>query len=135
MSVRLKKTTRPNTLFIFKELTLGALSVLSVGLVLFEFLGHPSERQVSDLARVDLAIACLFLLDFIIGLGTATNRKEYWHYNWYFLLAAIPLSDTLTESLRGLRVLALFRLVRAGGHLGFGVRESRRRGRARRSET
>lgn len=116
--VMLKKRINVSGIFIFKELALGSLSILSLGLVLFELLAHPSTALIKTLAEVDFGIACLFLLDFAIGLMVATSPKQYWHDNWYFLLASIPLTDTLTETLRGLRVLSLFRLIRVGGHLG-----------------
>ena len=125
MSKILKKT-KPNKLFVAKEVILGSLGVLSVGLVLLELLGHLSEQQVDDLAHVDFAVACVFLLDFIVSLVNVKNRGKYLQHNWYFLLAAIPLTDVVTGLLRGLRVLSVLRLVRAGGHLGFGVKESRR---------
>ena len=117
---------KPNKLFIFKELTLGVLAVLSVGLVLFELLGHPSGQQTKDIAHVDFGIACTFLLDFALSLSATRNRRQYLRHNWYFLLAAIPFTDTVTESLRVLRVLSLVRLVRAGEHLGFAAQENSR---------
>jgi|SRR5665647_1537741 len=119
-----KKPAKPNKLFVLKELTLGVLAVLSLGLVLFELLGHPSHQQTKDITHIDFGIACTFLLDFAISLSATHNRRQYLRRNWYFLLAAIPFTDTLTESLRGLRVLSLIRLVRAGEHLSFAAQEN-----------
>ena len=39
--------------------------------------------------------------------------------NWYLLLASIPIVDSWAELLRGLRLLELVRLVRAGEHLNY----------------
>jgi voltage-gated potassium channel len=126
VSLRSRKKTEPNWLFIFKEISLGVLGVLSVILVLLEFLGDLSPQQIYNLSHVDFAVACVFLFDFALSLGLSKDRRSYFRHNWYFLLAAIPLTDALTESLRGLRVLSLVRLVRMGGHLGYGAWERRR---------
>jgi hypothetical protein len=114
-------------LFLFKEFSLGFLAITSIGLILYEFLGNPSAERIITIQHVDFWIAIAFLVDFTLSLIATRDKQKYIRHNWYFLLAAIPLTDALAESLRSLRVLRLIRLIRAGEHLGFEQSETKRK--------
>lgn len=106
-------------LFLLKEIIFTFLAVASVALVIFDFIKTPTATEYKIIDQVDLVIAYIFLLDFCIELLVVSNRREYLRHNWYLLLAAIPLTDNITEALRGLRALRLIRIVRAGEHLDY----------------
>ncbi|MDQ5885958.1 MAG: voltage-gated potassium channel [Patescibacteria group bacterium] len=108
-------------LFILKEVVLGLLAVSSIILVLYEFLYEPDEQTLVTLNHIDIVIACIFLTDFCASLLLTSDRKKYLRHNWYFLFAAIPITDSIAELLRGIRVLRLVRLIRAGEHLDYSV--------------
>ncbi len=113
------KKPRHSQWFIVKEFIFGALALVSIGLVITDLTIVLNNTAQQAIDRIDFAIACIFLLDFILGISFSKNRRHYLRRNWYYLLAAIPITDTITESLRGLRILRLVRLVRAGEHLGY----------------
>ncbi len=123
--MRKKRTVHP--LFVLKEAFLTSLALASIGLVMFEIFGSPNAMQHRSIDHIDFIIACIFLGDFMIELFVAKNKAYYLKRNWYFLLAAIPITDGVTESLRGIRALRLIRLVRAGEHIDFGLQQSRPR--------
>lgn len=117
--VKNKKHLRRHRWFVFKEFVLGVLALLSVALVLFEFFSNPSPQMLKSLNHIDIVIACIFLADFGLSLMLTGDRRKYLRYNWYFIFAAIPLSDSVAEALRGIRALRLIRLIRAGEHLDY----------------
>ncbi|MEI6481488.1 MAG: ion transporter [Candidatus Saccharibacteria bacterium] len=121
------KNHHKQKLFLLKELSLGIMAIASIGLVLYEFIGNPSETRIITIQHLDFWIAIAFLVDFTISLIITRDRQKYVRRNWYFLLAAIPLTDAIAESLRGIRVLRLIRLIRAGEHLGFEQSETKRK--------
>ena len=121
------KNHHKQKLFLLKEFSLGFLAVASIGLVLYEFIGNPSEARIVTIQHIDFWIAIAFLVDFTISLITTRDKQKYVRHNWYFLLAAIPLTDAIAESLRGIRALRLIRLIRAGEHLGFEQSETKRK--------
>jgi voltage-gated potassium channel len=105
------------TVVFYKELFLSALAVISVALVAYELLASPSNEQIRQINHFDFAVALLFLIDFFIGLYQAVDKKRYFRKNWFLLIASIPLVDGWAEMLRALRLLVLFRIVRAGEHI------------------
>ena len=109
----------------YKEIALSILAVMSVALLGYEFLQNPPAWQVAKIMRFDFFVAIIFLCDFIVEFSLATNKTAYFRKNWFLLLASIPLVDSWAEILRGLRLLALVRLIRAGEHLQY-VREARK---------
>jgi hypothetical protein len=124
--VKKKKPSHIHRLFVCKEFLLGALAFLSIGLVLFEFFADPSTQTLRTLNHIDIVIACIFLADFCLSLALTGDRQKYLRHNWYFIFAAIPLSDSIAEALRGIRALRLIRLIRAGEHLDYSVTINKR---------
>lgn len=92
--------------------------------MVFEYLASPANHTRLIINRFDIAVALLFLADFGIALTKARSKRQFMYKNWYLLFASIPLVDSWTELLRGLRLLELIRLVRASEHLTFAYSES-----------
>lgn len=108
-------------LFLIKEVFLGLLAMISIILVLYEIFYEPDAQTLQRLNHIDIVIACVFLIDFCASLILTNDRKKYLRHNWYFLFAAIPITDSIAELLRGIRILRLIRLIRAGEHLDYSV--------------
>lgn len=125
--VKQNAPAKKTRLFIFKEIALAVLAAISLGTVIVELLRGLNSQELRVLNRIDFTIACIFLLDFIIEMYQSKQRKVYLKKNWYLLLAAIPLTDTITDALRGLRLLRLLRLIRAGEHIDIGYRSTKQK--------
>ena len=67
--------------------------------------------QVADIDQLDLAIACVFLAEFIVRLLVSENMSEFLKRSWWEVLAAIPITNELTQTLRLLRILRVGRLL------------------------
>jgi voltage-gated potassium channel len=94
------------------ELLLVLLSLASAILLVYEVSAELLEEQATLIHTIDLMIAFIFLVDFIIGWVRAENKREYFKYNWFYLLAAIPITDEMSRSLRLVRVIRILRAVR-----------------------
>lgn len=108
-------------LFLVKEVILALLALMSILLVVYEIIYEPNAQTLRTLNHIDIVIACIFLIDFCASLILTSDRKKYLRHNWYFLFAAIPITDSIAELLRGVRMLRLVRLIRAGEHLDYSV--------------
>lgn len=108
-------------LFLIKEFALATIAMLSICLILYEILREPNAQTLIRFNHIDIVIACIFLIDFIVSLLVTGDRKKYLRHNWYFIFAAIPITDSVAELLRGIRLLRLIRLIRAGEHLEYSV--------------
>lgn len=118
-----KQKVRPlrHKLFVLKEVLLASLALFSIILVVYELISDLSPQTLQNLNHIDMAIASVFLIDFFASLMLTGDRKKYLRHNWYFLFAAIPITDSIAELLRGFRMLRLIRLIRAGEHLDYSV--------------
>lgn len=106
---------------------MATLAVLSVIFVFYEFFASPDAATKLIIGRFDIFVALIFLTDFCIALLNAPSKSQYMRNNWYLLLASIPIVDSWAELLRGLRLLELVRLVRAGEHINYAVNASNRK--------
>ncbi len=104
------------------------LVLISVGSLAVEFFYDLDESTSLMLARVDIAIAWVFLIDFFVGLFVATNNKKYFKSDWYLLLGSIPVHEYIFSSLRIVRILRVFRLYSVGTRAAImpGIRKSRK---------
>ena len=100
-----------------KELLFGVLALVSVGLLVWDYFWNPTDVQHTQIIRLDVVIALLFLADYLYLLHKADHKKEYVLRNWHLLLASIPIVDSWAEALKALRLLELVRLLRAGEHV------------------
>lgn len=115
-----KRTKQYNVLFL-KEIGYAILALLSVLSVFYEMLWALDPTTISSINTFDIVVALVFLTDFMYYLLQSKNKSLYLRKNWYLLLASIPILETWAELLRGLRLLELVRLVRAGEHLSVSI--------------
>lgn len=113
----MSKKTKKYKLILYKEIVFAVLAVLSVATVFLEIFMELDSDTISRLYKFDIFVALLFLTDFFFYFSKANNRLLYMRKNWFLLLASIPILESWAELLRGLRILELVRLVRAGEHL------------------
>ncbi len=115
------KVLKAYKIYWHKEVILLILALASVGLLIYEEIVHPNGNRLIWIDRFDFVVACIFLVDFIWLYCKSTNKKQFIKHNWYLLLASIPLVNTWTEALRGLRLLRFIRLLRVGEHIEYGI--------------
>ena len=89
-----------------------ALALISVGLIIYEYSADLMAGHVRILHTIDVLIALVFLSDFLIGLASAPKKGAYFRQNWTDLLASIPITESMFQSLRALRLLRLVRVIR-----------------------
>ena len=94
------------------QLAIVGLALLSVGLIVYEYSADLVADQVQMLHTVDFVIALVFLSDFLIGLAASPQKGAYFRRNWTDLLASIPITEAMFQSLRALRLLRLIRVIR-----------------------
>jgi voltage-gated potassium channel len=104
------------------DLIIVALALISVGLLIFEAVSEVQPHQQMLIERVDLAIACIFLVEFLWRLARAEHRGRFFARSWWELLAAIPLTNDVVQGLRSLRLLRVIRIVRIIRVIRLGVR-------------
>ncbi|MEX0672747.1 MAG: ion transporter [Candidatus Paceibacterota bacterium] len=95
------------------ESTLGVMAILSLLFLAYEMLLSPPPDQLVILQSFDLAVAWIFLADFIVGFTTSTRRNRYAKENWLNLLSSVPINAEATRSLRILRIARSLRVIRA----------------------
>lgn len=117
-SKRTRTSVKLSAIF-YKELFMALLAVLSVFFVFYEYIVPTNETAHFYIMRFDIIVALIFLTDFIVALVSAKDKAHYLKHNWYLLVASIPIIDGWAELLRGLRLLELVRLVRAGSHVTY----------------
>ncbi len=90
--------------------TLGVLAISSVEAL------DGEVRSILDV--LDFAVCCVFLVDFMVCLWKAENRRAYFlKWGWLDLLSSVPSVDVLRLG-RAARILRIFRVLR-------GIRASR----------
>ncbi len=108
----MNKNSEDSALFIVDDVIMIVLALVSVFLFVLDIAGQTTLRQAQLIDRVDVAIAIIFLLEFVIKLYFADNKSDFFKRNWWYLLASIPVSTPATQALRALRLLRLVRLMR-----------------------
>ena len=94
------------------NLFIGALALISTGLLAYEFLNPDlMADKIEQLRRADLYIAWIFLADFFAGFYAINFSLNYIRKNWLNALASIPLSEGLFRALRILRFFKASRVV------------------------
>lgn len=105
---------------IWNDVVILVFAFISIILLALELRGDLSAAQTRTLHAFDLAVAIIFLLEFISRLVKQKNKRRFLLFHWWELLAAIPITNTVTQALRGLRLISVFELVsviRAGSRL------------------
>lgn len=92
----------------------AVLSLASPAFLTYEFFGPGvSPELLAVFFKIDLAIAVVFLLDFILGFSFSYERKHYFRENWINIFASVPLSSDLARALRILRLARAVRVIQA----------------------
>ena len=99
----------------FNDILVIALAVVSVALLTAEFTYDLSAGQWRLLQGVDIAIALTFLGEFVYRLMRAPRAGTFLVYNWWQLLAAIPVTTLPTQTLRALMLLRAAHILRFTG--------------------
>lgn len=107
---------------IFDDLIMVALSLISVGLLIFEVVADLNVHQSKALEYADLTIASVFFAEFAFRFTKSENKKLFLRSYWWELLASIPITSQTTQLLRGLRIIRIFRLIRLLRLIRFAVR-------------
>lgn len=103
---------RSDILLLVKEIFIVLLALLSVGLLIFELSSDLLPEQIKLIQNIDLLICIVFLTDFFVGLRIAKSKKGYFRSHWLDLLASVPISGGVFNSLRVLRLVRLVRVLR-----------------------
>jgi hypothetical protein len=99
------------------EAIMGSLVAVSITFLAIDLFGHPTPEQSFWIEHTDLAIACIFLTEFVIRLATARKPLQFLKGNWYLLVASIPISVPGTEIFRLLRLERILRIIRVMDHV------------------
>lgn len=95
------------------DVVMIVLALVSVTLLFSEIIfASLSLEQLEIIGIIDLGVAVVFLMDFLISLGMAENKKDFVKKNWWEVLAAVPITSPTTQALRGLNLIRLFPLIR-----------------------
>src|SRR5580698_1158875 len=101
----LTEDIRPYQLFM---LLLCAYSLVSLSAETFVQL---PTAEVAVLDAIDNVICGIFLLDFIIGIGTTQSKFAFLKWGWIDLLSSIPVVDVFRAG-RVVRVVRILRVLR-----------------------
>ncbi|MCH8821513.1 potassium channel family protein [Patescibacteria group bacterium] len=97
---------------IIDDLIMITLALVSVSLLVFEVIADLTVEQSRIIGYADLGIALVFLGDFTYNFAKADSKIKFFKGHWWELLASIPITTEVTQSLRGLRLIRVFRLIR-----------------------
>ena len=103
------------------------LAVLSLLLLGYEHFFDLSNDKSDLFLEIDLAIAYVFLFDFLLGLffNKKYTRREYWNHNWLDFISSIPISSDMARVLRILRAYKAIRVISSALDLYFANRRYR----------
>jgi voltage-gated potassium channel len=102
----MKRRSRRN-IIIWDDVVMMLLAVASAVLLILELTTNPTVEESLWYANADLAISIMFLTEFTIKFFAAPSKKTYFKYNWWYILASIPI-----PVLHGFELLQLLRFVR-----------------------
>ncbi len=97
---------------VLDDILMVSLALVSAGLLAFEYSVPLSPSEIALIDRIDIAIALVFLSEFLIRFFTAPHKGNFFKMYWWELLACIPITSQTTQALRVLRLLRLIRLLR-----------------------
>ena len=89
------------------------LALAGAALLIYEFTPLADPNIVAGTVKIDLAIACIFLTDFFLGLffNKKYSKKEYWRKNWLDFISSIPITADMARALRIFRALRALRVI------------------------
>ncbi|MCF6166751.1 Potassium voltage-gated channel KQT possible potassium channel VIC family [Furfurilactobacillus rossiae] len=103
----------------FYQLFIIVLAIISVVLTLFDLTGE-INLSLAPYSIIDTAIWCIFVVDYIVGLFSATSKQQYFKAHVMDLLAIIPVNAVfnLFRFARIFRIIRLLRIFRMAGIIG-----------------
>lgn len=118
--VKAKQIKKHLKLFlIIKESVMTILALLCLAGLAFEYFSQLTTSQLLLLDAFEIAVGVIFLAEFGFELYFAKDRKSYWRYHWYFLIASVPVPMQTFDILRGIRALRLLRVFKVFAHLRY----------------
>ncbi len=105
------ESMKTNSLRIINDSLLIGLALVSVGLLVFEITADLTPETLSLIRVIDLGTAFVFGLEFFVRLYQARTRKHFLKNNWWHILAALPVTASGTQALRGLMLIRLYRIM------------------------
>jgi len=98
------------------ETIIGLMAILSIIMVSLETLVTLSSGWLTAIYIIDLLICAVFIWDFIVRLRSAEDKKHFWKFHGYEILAVIPayalyLVGSIPAISIGFRALRLIRIV------------------------
>lgn len=102
----------PHRQSVLRDLAISGLALLSALLLVIELSIELVGDQLQIIIAVDIIISAIFLFDFLYDYSKADDHKKYMRKNWYFLLAAVPVTGGPFQALRTIQLLRLLRIVR-----------------------
>ncbi len=103
---------------LYHEILMFFLALVSISMIIFEITHHIHIENIPLLHRIDIAIALIFLTDFIFGLIRSENKNQFLKSRWWEIFACIPITTHITQILRGLGTLRIFRILRVISRIG-----------------
>ena len=111
-----KQLSKLRSFIRIKEIVALSLVMISFGLLALEHLNLLGSSWLAFTEWYEIVLGCLFLTEFGFELHFARDKKRYWKYHWFYLLASVPVPMQTFEILRGLRLL---RLLKVFAHIGY----------------
>ena len=103
---------------LYHEIIMFFLALVSISMIIFEITHHINIENVTVLHNLDIAIALIFLADFLFGLLRSENKNQFLKTRWWEIFACIPVTTHATQLLRGLGMLRIFRIIRVISRVG-----------------
>ena len=94
-----------------------SLALVSGYFLVLEEVVTLTQEKLAWIDLIDTIIAVIFMFEFFVILFLEKDRVLFFKSRWWELLAAIPISNTMTQALRLLRLLRIVRLFRIGAHI------------------
>ena len=116
----MKKRSIVHTRALYNDLVVVLFAFASIVFLALELNGDISPASAVWVRIADTGIALFFLIEFIVRFKHARNRRRFLTFHWWELLAAIPVTSTVTQALRSarfVRVIEVLSVLRATGRL------------------
>lgn len=98
------------------------LALVSILLLIVEIVTHLNSGQIKLIQYIDIAIALIFLAEFILHFYKAQNRLTFLKNRWWELLAAIPITSETTQALRAIKLARALPLIESLKFIRFTAR-------------
>lgn len=101
----------------FLEIMMAVLVVIGLATFFYSYIASPTVELQSILDRVSVVIGLLLLFEFFGRLLLSKHKPLYLKYNWWYLLASMPIATPAASALRAVRLLGFVKMIKIGIHL------------------